>query len=344
MAVRKKIMVIFGTRPEATKMGPVIQELKRFPEWFETKVVVTGQHKEQLYQALSHFGIYPDTDLSIMKENQSLAYITSAAITGLDAVIAEEQPDFILIHGDTQTAVCGGMVAFFHKIPVGHIEAGLRSHNKLSPWPEEINRRIVDVVTDFSFAPTRISRDNLIHEGYKDKDIYITGQTAVDAAMVTSRSDYVFKEGSLNHLVKQTGRILTMTVHRKENYGAPMHQMFRAVRRIADENPDLSIIYPVHLSPTVREAAFPLLSGHEGPVGRRRLCGYPFTALRGCVAGDGCSAAYRLHPDNTRWPGKFNGQPFVQAGIHVNRNDSCGRIHPHYQGGRIIRRLPAILK
>jgi len=263
MTTRKKIMVIFGTRPEATKMGPVVQELKKHPKWFETKVVVTGQHREQLYQALTHFAIQPDVDLTLMKENQTLAYITSAAITGLDQVISKESPDLILIHGDTQTAVCGGMVAFFHKIPVGHIEAGLRSHNKYSPWPEEINRKIIDIVTDFLFAPTTISRDNLLREGYNDNDIYITGQTAVDAAIMTNRSDYVFNEDKLNHLVKQKGRVITMTAHRKENYGSPMLRMFRAIRRIVDENPDISIIYPVHLSPIVREAAFNILSGHE---------------------------------------------------------------------------------
>ena len=263
MSECKKIMVIFGTRPEATKLGPVVQELKNHQEWFETKVVVTGQHKEQLYQALSHFDIQPDVDLSIMKENQTLAYITSAAITGLDAVIAEDRPDLILIHGDTQTAVCGGMAAFFHKIPVGHVEAGLRSHNKYSPWPEEMNRRIVDVVTDISFAPTPVSRDNLLKEGYNDKDIYVTAQTAVDAAIATHCSGYIFNEDILNSLVKQPGRIITVTVLRKENYGAPMHQMFRAIRRIADEHPDVSVIYPVHLSPAVREAAFGMLWGHE---------------------------------------------------------------------------------
>lgn len=223
-------MVIFGTRPEATKMCPVIQELNRYPEWFDTRVVVTGQHKEQLYQVLSHFGIQPDIDLGLMKENQSLAYITSAAITGLDKVMNEERPDFVLIHGDTQTAVCGGMATFFHKIPVGHIEAGLRSHNKYSPWPEEINRKIVDVVTDFMFAPTSISKDNLIREGYGEKHIYVTGQTAVDAALSTHRPDYDFHEEKLTRIVRQKGRIMTMTAHRKENYGLPMVQTTPYVR------------------------------------------------------------------------------------------------------------------
>ncbi|REK76201.1 non-hydrolyzing UDP-N-acetylglucosamine 2-epimerase [Paenibacillus paeoniae] len=262
-ANRKKIMVIFGTRPEATKMCPVVQELKKHSEWFDTKVILTGQHREQLHQALAHFDIQPDIDLNLMKESQSLAYLTSAAITGLDEVISEERPDLILIHGDTQTALCGGLVAFFHKIPVGHVEAGLRSHHKYSPWPEEINRRIIDVVTDFMFAPTSINQDNLIRDGYKEQHIYITGQTAVDAALLTNREHYVFNEDRLNHLVNQPGRIITLTAHRKEHYGAPMLQMFRAIRRIADEHPDTSVIYPVHLSPTVREAAYCILSGHD---------------------------------------------------------------------------------
>ncbi|MEK8132143.1 UDP-N-acetylglucosamine 2-epimerase (non-hydrolyzing) [Paenibacillus filicis] len=263
MPQRKKIMVIFGTRPEATKMGPVVQELRNHPEWFETKVIVTGQQKEQLYQALSHFDIQPDVDLTLMKEQQTLAYITSAAISGLDSIISEERPDLILIHGDTQTTLCGGLVAFFHKIKVGHIEAGLRSHNKHSPWPEEINRKLVDVVTDFLFAPTMISRDNLLKEGFRESSVFVSGQTAIDTAIKTNRSDYTFTEGKLTQIINQKGKVITMTVHRKENYGAPMLQMFRAIRRIADDHPDISIIYPVHLSPIVRETAFKTLSGHE---------------------------------------------------------------------------------
>jgi len=259
----KKVMVIIGTRPEATKICPVIHELRKHPEWFETKVVVTGQHREQLYQVLSHFDIQPDIDLKLMKENQTLAYITSTAITGLDQVISDERPDFVLVHGDTITAVSGGLAAFFHKIPVGHIEAGLRSYNKFSPWPEEINRKIIDVVSDFMFAPTSMSKDNLVKEGINENQIYITGQTAVDAAMLTIRTNYVFKEERLNEILKQNGRVIAMTAHRKENYGPPMNRMFRAIRRIADEHPDVSIIYPVHLSPVVRETAQSILAGHE---------------------------------------------------------------------------------
>lgn len=244
-------------------MCPVIQELKRHEEWFDTKVILTGQHREQLHQALAHFEIDPDANLNLMKENQTLAHITSAAIAGLDEVVARERPDLILIHGDTQTAVCGGMVAFFHKIPVGHIEAGLRSHNKYSPWPEEINRKIVDVVSDYMFAPTSMSRNNLLRDGYEERNIYVTGQTAVDAALLTYNAQYVFHEDRLNQIVNQQGKMITVTAHRKENYGAPMQNMFRAIRRIADEHPDATIVYPVHLSPTVHEMAFSLLSGHD---------------------------------------------------------------------------------
>lgn len=243
-------------------MCPVVHELKKHPEWFETKVVVTGQHREQLYQALAHFEIQPDIDLCLMKDNQSLAYFTSAAISGLDKIVSEDRPDLILIHGDTQTALCGGLVAFFHKIPVGHVEAGLRSHNKYSPWPEEVNRRMVDVVTDLLFAPTSIGKDNLMKEGCNRDHIFVTGQTAVDAAILTNKADYNFHETKLNDLVRHEGRITTMTAHRRENYGVPMKQMFGAIRRVVDEQPDVSIIYPVHLSPTVRDTAYKMLSGH----------------------------------------------------------------------------------
>ena len=263
MSTKKKVMVIFGTRPEATKMCPVVQELKQHPDWFDTKVVVTGQHREQLYQALSHFSLSPDVDLSLMKENQSLAYFTSAAIAGLDNVISEDRPDMILVHGDTQTAMCGGLAAFFHKIPVGHVEAGLRSHNKFSPWPEEVNRRIVDVVTDMLFAPTSVGKDNLLRERYEEEHIYVTGQTAVDAALQTYKENYTFNEPALNELIHHQGRLITVTAHRRENYGAPMQNMFHAIRRIVDEHPDTAVIYPVHMSPIVRDAANTLLSGHD---------------------------------------------------------------------------------
>jgi UDP-N-acetylglucosamine 2-epimerase (non-hydrolysing) len=174
-----------------------------------------------------------------------------------------DKPDFILVHGDTTTSFCGALVGFFHKIPVGHVEAGLRSFQKYSPWPEEVNRRLVDVVADVYFAPTALSCENLLKEGYKREQIYITGQTAIDAALTTYKENYVFHEQELNKINFQNSRVIAMTAHRRENYGEPMRQMFTAIRRIADDNPDVLIVYPVHLSPTVREIAYSILSAHE---------------------------------------------------------------------------------
>jgi UDP-N-acetylglucosamine 2-epimerase (non-hydrolysing) len=260
---QKKIMVIFGTRPEATKMCPVVKELKKYPEWFIVKLVVTGQHREQLDQVLQSFNLKPDVDLSLMKENQSLSYITTSAISGLDDAVQKDKPDFILVHGDTQTSFCGALVGFFHKIPVGHVEAGLRSFEKYSPWPEEINRKLVDVVSDFYFAPTKLSRENLLKEGYKKEQIYVTGQTAVDAALAAVKTDYKFKIEKLNEIEFLKHKVIMVTAHRRENYGQPMRQMFTAIRRVADDNPDVLVIYPVHLSPIVREIAYEVLSNHE---------------------------------------------------------------------------------
>jgi len=242
-------------------MCPVVQQLKKCG--FETKVVVTGQHREQLDQVLSHFSITPDTDLNLMQPNQTLAGFTSAAISGLDRVVSEQKPDLILVHGDTQTAMVGGLVAFFHQIPVGHVEAGLRSHNKYSPWPEEINRKIVDVVADLLFVPTSVGKQNLLQEGYAPGQMFVTGQTAVDAALWTNKADYTFHNERLNRIVGQPGRLITVTAHRRENYGEPMKRMFRAIRRIVDDHPDVTVVYPVHLSPTVRETAYSMLSGYE---------------------------------------------------------------------------------
>lgn len=262
MPERKKVMVIIGTRPEATKMGPLVQELMRHPQWFDTRLVVTGQHREQLHQALSYFNITPDVDLEIMRQQQSLAYIATSAISGLDKVMEKDRPDMVLVHGDTQTTFCAALTAFFHRVPVGHVEAGLRSFNKYSPWPEEINRRLVDVVADLYFAPTPVGRENLLREGFRE-NIHVTGQTAVDAAMATYRESYVFKQAELNGLMSHPGRIIAMTAHRRENYGEPMRQMFSAVRGVVDAHPDTLLIYPVHLSPAVREAAAKYLGGHD---------------------------------------------------------------------------------
>lgn len=261
--MKKKIMLVIGTRPEATKMVPVIQALHKRTDWFETKLVVTGQHKEQMEQSLSPFNIIPDIDLNIMKQNQSLAYVTTSAISGLDELMIEDRPDFVLVHGDTQASFCGATTAFFHKIPVGHIESGLRSHNKYSPFPEEVNRRLVDVIADLHFAPTWINKKNLLSEGYSEDTIHITGQTGVDLTMISHDDDYKFINSAYDRIFDHKGRLLTMTAHRRENLGQGMVQMFRAIRRLVDDHEDVLLVYPVHLSPRVRETAFKILSDHD---------------------------------------------------------------------------------
>ncbi len=198
-----------------------------------------------------------------MKDNQSLPYITSAAIEGLNILAEKHKPDMILVHGDTMTSFCGALTGFFHKIPVGHVEAGLRSGNKYSPWPEEINRRLVDVASDILFAPTKNSCINLLNEGYKRENIHITGQTAIDAAMSAYTRNYSFSLPCLNAIDYSGKRVITVTAHRRENYGEPMDNMFAAIRRLTDDNPDVLIVYPVHLSPVVRNAAMKWLSDHE---------------------------------------------------------------------------------
>ena len=259
---KKKIMVIFGTRPEATKMGPVIQALMKNSQWFETIVVVTGQHREQLYQALDAFDISPDVNLDIMKEKQTLSYIVSTALKGLDEIIKNETPDLILVHGDTQTTLSATLAACFNKVPLAHVESGLRSFNKLSPWPEEINRMITDTVADILLAPTPSNKQNLLNIGIDKNRIFVTGQTQIDSAKAIYQSDYYFNEAVLNEL-DYSKRIILATAHRRENYGEPMSQMFRAMRHIANEFPDTTIVYPVHLSPIVQENANSILYGHS---------------------------------------------------------------------------------
>lgn len=259
---RKKVLLVFGTRPEAIKMGPVIQALRRYPDWFAPRVVVTGQHKEQLYQALGAFGIVPDVDLEIMQHRQTLAHIVSAAMTGLDRVFAEERPDTVLVHGDTATTMVATLAAFFHQIPVGHVEAGLRTYHKFSPFPEEINRRVTDVVADMLFAPTPLNRQNLLREGADPAAIFVTGQTEVDAALHTYRPDYQFAEPRLARVDFRSWRVIAVTAHRRENWGDPLRGMCAAMRRLVDEHPDTLLVYPVHLSPAVRDVVLPALSGH----------------------------------------------------------------------------------
>lgn len=262
MSRRRKVLLIFGTRPEAIKMAPVAAALRALPEHFTVQVAVTGQHREQLDQVLAHFDLTPDHDLGIMQPRQSLAYIVTAALTGLDRIVAVEQPDLVLVHGDTHTTMVASLAAFYHRVELGHVEAGLRTGKKYSPFPEEINRRITDVVADILLAPTPLNRDNLLREGVAPEQIYVTGQTGVDAALATYRPDYPFAAARLGVVDFDRHRVIAVTAHRRENWGEPMRQMFTAMRRLVDDHPDTLLIYPVHLSPAVREVAFPILSDH----------------------------------------------------------------------------------
>lgn len=252
-----KIMLIFGTRPEAIKMAPLILELNRRKQ-FETIVVVTGQQREMLDQVLRLFKIKPDYDLNIMKKGQTLFDIIIKTLEGLEKVISKIAPDIILIHGDTSTSFAASLAAFCFKIPIGHVEAGLRTYNKYSPFPEEMNRQLTDVLTDIYFSPTKQSADNLIKEGKSPEAIYITGNTGIDALKTTVQKSY--KSNLLNKI--GNGRIILLTAHRRENLGGPLQQIFRSVRKIVTEHHDVQVIFPVHLNPVVRNTAFKLLEGH----------------------------------------------------------------------------------
>jgi len=252
----KKIMLILGTRPEAIKMCPLVQELKA-RKTLETVVCVTGQHRQMLDQVLAAFGVQPDHDLSIMKEKQTLFDVTSSILEKLKPVLEEEKPDVVLVHGDTSTTFASALACFYLGIPVGHVEAGLRTYNLYSPYPEEFNRQAVSIVAKYNFAPTEAARDNLLREGRDASSIYVTGNTAIDALKTTVRETYTHPELDW----AADSRLIMITAHRRENLGEPMHQMFRAIRRIVDEHPDVKAIYPIHMNPVVRAAAAAELSG-----------------------------------------------------------------------------------
>lgn len=245
-----KVMTVFGTRPETIKMAPVIQALKKSPD-IETIVCVTAQHRQMLDQVLEAFSIIPDYDLNIMQPGQKLSDITARVLQGMQGVIEQAQPNLVLVHGDTTTTFAGALAAFYQQVAVGHVEAGLRTWNKYSPYPEEINRQMVGAIADMHFAPTGQSRDNLLREGKKASDIWVTGNTAIDALKTTVRPDYrsellSWAEGS---------RLVVLTAHRRENLGEPMRHMFLAIRRILDKYQDIKVIYPVHLNPLVLRTA-----------------------------------------------------------------------------------------
>ncbi len=254
----KTIMLVFGTRPEAIKMCPLVNELKARPG-VRTIVCVTGQHRQMLDQVLETFAVVPDYDLSIMKEKQTLFDITTNILNRIKAVLEAERPDVVLVHGDTSTTFFTALACFYLQIPVGHVEAGLRTYNLYSPYPEEFNRQAVSIISRFNFAPTEVSRQNLINEGKDPATIYVTGNTAIDALKTTVRPDYAHPE-----LEWAAGsRLILITAHRRENLGAPMEHMFRAIRRCLDEHPDVKAIYPIHMNPVVRETADKFLGGDD---------------------------------------------------------------------------------
>lgn len=257
----KSVLLVFGTRPEAIKMCPLVLELKKRPEDFNTLVCVTGQHREMLDSVLKTFDIKPDFDLSIMKEGQTLFDITSAVLLQIKQVLEDARPDVVLVHGDTTTSFAAALAAFYLQIPVGHVEAGLRTYNLSSPFPEEFNRQAVDVISTYYFAPTETARENLLSEGKEDRGILVTGNTGIDALAVTVRPD--FSHPLLDEWLSDSDRLILVTAHRRENLGEPMHRMFRAIRRIADNYPDVKVIYPVHLNPRVRDAADAEFAGCE---------------------------------------------------------------------------------
>ena len=252
----KKVMLVFGTRPEAIKMCPLVNELKSRKN-IETVVCVTGQHRQMLDQVLEAFKVVPDYDLSIMKDKQTLFDITTNILNRIKDVLEEVRPDVVLVHGDTSTTFVTALACFYMQIPVGHVEAGLRTYNIYSPYPEEFNRQAVSIISQYNFAPTELSRQNLIKEGKKADTIYVTGNTAIDALKTTVRDDYNHPELEW----AKGSRLIIITAHRRENLGEPMHHMFRAIRRIMDEHPDVKAIYPIHMNPVVRKAADEELGG-----------------------------------------------------------------------------------
>lgn len=252
----KTVMLVFGTRPEAIKMCPLVNELKTRKN-INTVVCVTGQHRQMLDQVLEAFGVVPDYDLSVMKDKQTLFDITTNILNRIKSVLEEVKPDVVLVHGDTSTTFVTALACFYLQIPVGHVEAGLRTYNIYSPYPEEFNRQAVSIISKYNFAPTELSKQNLLKEGKDPDSIFVTGNTAIDALKTTVRADYTHPE-----LEWASGsRLIVITAHRRENLGEPMHHMFRAIRRIMDEHPDVKAIYPIHMNPVVRKAADEELGG-----------------------------------------------------------------------------------
>ena len=256
------VMTVFGTRPEAIKMAPLIKELEKH-ERIHSVVCVTAQHREMLDQVLEIFNIEPDYDLNIMKKGQSLTEITARVLEGLDGVIKKVKPDIVLVHGDTTTTFAAGLAAFYNQTKVGHVEAGLRTFDKYFPYPEEINRKLTGAIADLHFAPTVRNKQNLIRENINEKDIYITGNTVIDALETTVKKECVFEDAVLKKLPYEQGKVVLVTAHRRENLGEPLENICRALKAIAKKYADVHIVYPVHLNPVVRETVSGILAGMD---------------------------------------------------------------------------------
>ena len=256
-----KVMSVFGTRPEAIKMAPLVRALQA-SESIESIVCLTGQHREMLDSVMDIFHLKSDYDLNIMEKRQTLSTITTKTLLGMEQVLEEAKPDLVLVHGDTSTTFAGALAAFYHQVKVGHVEAGLRTWDKYSPFPEEMNRTLVGDIADLHFSPTRANAENLRREAVMG-EIFITGNTAIDAMQYTVRRDYTFTTELLNHLDFVHRRVIAVTCHRRENYGKPMQDIMHAILEVVERHPDVEVVYPVHLSPVVRECAFPILGGHD---------------------------------------------------------------------------------
>lgn len=256
-----KVMSVFGTRPEAIKMAPLVRALQA-SESIESIVCLTGQHREMLDSVMDIFHLKGDYDLNIMEKRQTLSTITTKTLLGMEQVLEEAKPDLVLVHGDTSTTFAGALAAFYHQVKVGHVEAGLRTWDKYSPFPEEMNRTLVGDIADLHFSPTRANAENLRREAVMG-EIFITGNTAIDAMQYTVRRDYTFTTELLNHLDFVNRRVIAVTCHRRENYGKPMQDIMHAILEVVERHPDVEVVYPVHLSPVVRECAFPILGGHD---------------------------------------------------------------------------------
>jgi UDP-N-acetylglucosamine 2-epimerase (non-hydrolysing) len=254
-----KVMTIFGTRPEAIKMAPIILMMQHHLDQFQPITVVTAQHREMLDQVLDVFHIKPDYDLNIMKQGQTLSDITTRVLTLLDPIVEKVVPDIILVHGDTTTTFAASVSAFYHQVEIGHVEAGLRTWNKLSPYPEEMNRQLTDVLADLYFAPTKLSRDNLLKENHPEKNIFVTGNTAIDALKQTVSADY---QHSVLDELKSDSKMILLTMHRRENQGEPMRRTFKAISDVLKTHPNVEVVYPVHLSPAVQKVAHDVFDGN----------------------------------------------------------------------------------